>query len=74
MNIKVNGAGQAYSKAVSISELLLVNKVEKPEMVSVQVNGEFVDRDDFETTKVGENDEVDFLYFMGGGQLNKSIW
>ena len=37
-------------------------------MVSVQINGEFVDRGDFNSTLVNDNDEVDFLYFMGGGR------
>lgn len=52
---------------VSLIELIRNNKVEQPEMVSIQVNGEFVDRDSFETTQINANDEVDFLYFMGGG-------
>jgi sulfur carrier protein len=38
-------------------------------MVSVQVNEEFVERDDFDTTTLNEGDTVDFLYFMGGGAL-----
>jgi len=36
-------------------------------MVSIQLNGEFVVRDDYDSTLVNEGDEVDFLYFMGGG-------
>jgi sulfur carrier protein len=36
-------------------------------MVSVQLNGEFVDRANFSIINVREGDEVDFLYFMGGG-------
>jgi sulfur carrier protein len=36
-------------------------------MVSVQVNEEFVDREEFATLQLNEGDEVDFLYFMGGG-------
>jgi sulfur carrier protein len=36
-------------------------------MVSVQLNGEFVDRQQFAATMFKEGDEVDFLYFMGGG-------
>ena len=36
-------------------------------MVSVQLNEEFVDRDDFGTTILKEGDVIDFLYFMGGG-------
>ncbi len=38
-----------------------------PDMVSVQVNGTILKREDFPATPVRENDSVDFLYFMGGG-------
>jgi len=38
-------------------------------MVSIQLNGQFVNRDDFDSTQVAEGDELDFLYFMGGGSL-----
>jgi len=40
-------------------------------MVSVQLNGAFVQRTDFEQTHIQDGDEVDFLYFMGGGQQKK---
>ena len=39
----------------------------QPEMVSVQVNEEFADADDWERIQLKEGDKVDFLYFMGGG-------
>lgn len=68
MKIKVNGEQKDFSASLNISGLLKENKVEQPEMVSVQLNGEFVERENFDTTKVKEGDEVDFLYFMGGGQ------
>lgn len=51
-----------------MSELIKLNNVLQPEMVSVQVNEEFVDRGDFDTKTLGEGDSIDFLYFMGGGQ------
>jgi len=44
------------------------NKVEQPDMVSVQLNGEFVPRDRFAATVFQDGDEIDFLYFMGGGR------
>ena len=68
MKIKVNGEAKDFSENMNISNLLKVNKVEQPEMVSVQLNGEFVERENFDSTKVKDGDEVDFLYFMGGGQ------
>ncbi len=68
MMIIVNGEKQKIEKdSISIAELLRLNKVEMPEMVSVQLNQRFVDRKDYETTQLKEGDEVDFLYFMGGG-------
>ena len=38
-----------------------------PDMVSVELNGEYLDRDVFDSTPVKDGDEVEFLYFMGGG-------
>jgi sulfur carrier protein ThiS len=33
----------------------------------VQLNGNFVKTADLAVTRVKEGDEIDFLYFMGGG-------
>lgn len=63
----VNGKNQDIETPVTLIELIRQNNVEKPEMVSVQVNGEFVGRESFEFTEIISGDEVDFLYFMGGG-------
>ena len=65
--ITVNGDKQEVRLPISVSELIKINNVAQPEMVSVQVNEEFVDRDDYDTTVLNEGDSVDFLYFMGGG-------
>jgi sulfur carrier protein len=65
--IKVNGNEQEISNPVSLTELISLNNVAQPSMVSIQLNGEFVVRDDYDSTLVNEGDEVDFLYFMGGG-------
>jgi sulfur carrier protein len=67
MKIKVNGATQQIEAGLSIADLLIRSKVEQPDMVSVQLNGEFVQRDRYAATTLKDNDEVDFLYFMGGG-------
>jgi sulfur carrier protein len=67
MKIIVNGKPQEIEKSFTVSELLVLNKVEMPDMVSVQLNREFVKKENFTATIVRENDEIDFLYFMGGG-------
>jgi sulfur carrier protein len=68
MIITVNGEKQTVEGArITVSELLILNKVEMPEMVSVQINGAFVDRKEYPSKTITDKDSVDFLYFMGGG-------
>ena len=67
--IKLNGEIQVVEIPLNVSELIKLNNVEQPEMVSVQVNEEFADRDEWNSIQLKENDEVDFLYFMGGGAI-----
>ncbi|MDR0844894.1 MAG: sulfur carrier protein ThiS [Tannerella sp.] len=66
--ITVNGAPQDLTGPITLAELLVQNKVEQPDMVSVQLNEEFVLEEDYASTFLKEGDVIDFLYFMGGGQ------
>ena len=67
--IYVNGDAQEVSLPLSVNELINNSNVQQPEMVSVQVNEEFAEREDWDTIQLKEGDKVDFLYFMGGGNL-----
>ena len=67
--IYVNGDAQEVSLPLNVSELIRQLLVENLEMVSVQVNEEFAEREDWERIQLKEGDKVDFLYFMGGGAL-----
>ena len=68
MIIKINGEEETIEKeAVTITDLLELKNVKMPEMVSVEHNGDMLDRENFSSTAVAEGDEVEFLYFMGGG-------
>jgi sulfur carrier protein len=69
MKIVVNGEKQELESSITLSELLTLNRVEQPDMVSIQLNGEFVYKENY-ATPVNEGDEIDFLYFMGGGIFN----
>ena len=69
MKVKVNGEQLELDKPINLKELLVVAKAEQPEYVTVQLNGEFVDHQGFETTFVNDGDEVEFVYFMGGGAI-----
>jgi len=69
MKLLINGNEEKLNidKEVSVTELLKLKEVKMPEMVSVQLNGDILLRKIFDSTYVRENDEVNFLYFMGGG-------
>ncbi len=68
MKIKLNGEEATLDKeSITISELLALKDVKMPDMVSVEYNGDILDRDKFDATQVKEGDQVEFLYFMGGG-------
>jgi len=68
MLIEINGEKKRFTvPSLSLAELLNSSGVESIEMVSVQRNGEFVSKEEFASVAVTDGDEIDFLYFMGGG-------
>jgi sulfur carrier protein len=69
MNLTVNGkpARIAEETEVSVSHLLEALQVAQREYVTVELNGDILDRGDFDGATVKEGDTVEFLYFMGGG-------
>ena len=69
MNLKINGEKELLDyESLTVSELLAVKNVKMPDMVSVELNGDILDRETFDSTALKNNDEVEFLYFMGGGE------
>lgn len=70
MNLTVNGkkAAIADKESLSISELLDELNVADPLYVTVELNGDIMERINFDSTLVRDGDEIEFLYFMGGGR------
>ncbi len=68
MIITVAGEKKEFEDGLSVSKLIELEQVETPQYVTVSVNEEFIDQEDFETYILKDNDEVEFLYFMGGGR------
>ena len=52
---------------VAGEELIEKEDVETPQYVTVTINDEFIESGAFESIEVKDGDEVEFLYFMGGG-------
>ncbi len=67
MTITVAGNKKEYEEGINITTLIEKEQVENADYVTVTRNDEFVDRADFDTTKLAEGDVIEFLYFMGGG-------
>ena len=38
-----------------------------PDMVTIELNGDILERETFATTHLKEGDVLELLYFMGGG-------
>ena len=68
MTLRINGKNENLdAEVLTVTKLLEVKDVADPDMVSVQLNGEILERDAFASISVKEDDELEFLYFMGGG-------
>lgn len=68
MTITVAGVKKEVKDGLTVAQLIVDEKVETPQYVTVSVNDDFVDSSAFDSTVLKENDNVEFLYFMGGGQ------
>ncbi len=68
MKITVAGEKKEVADGISIAALIEQENVETPEYVTVSVNEEFINKEDIPSHTLKEGDEVEFLYFMGGGR------
>ncbi|MGN0470760.1 MAG: sulfur carrier protein ThiS [Acutalibacteraceae bacterium] len=68
MNITVAGVKKEVADGLTVAQLVIDEKVETPQYVTVTINDDFVENHSFETTTLKDGDVVEFLYFMGGGQ------
>ena len=67
MTITVAGVKKQVAEGLTVAQLVIDEKVETPQYVTVTINDEFVESGQFEATVLNEGDSVEFLYFMGGG-------
>ena len=66
MKVTIAGNTKDIAEGITLAQLVIDEKVENPEYVTVTVNDEFVENHDLENVVVKENDNIEFLYFMGG--------
>lgn len=68
MTITVTGVKKEVADGLTLAQLVIDEKVETPEYVTASVNDDFVSASSFEDTVLKDGDNVEFIYFMGGGQ------
>ena len=67
MTITVSGEKKEVKDGLTLPELIEQENVDMPEYVTVSINEEVVATEDKATTVLKDGDNVEFLYFMGGG-------
>ena len=67
MKVTIAGNVKDIAEGTTLAQLVIDERVENPEYVTVTVNDEFVENHDLENVVIKENDNIEFLYFMGGG-------
>lgn len=67
MTITVAGKKKNYTEGVTVAQLIELENVENPLYVTVTINDDFVQSDEFDSKIINDGDEIEFLYFMGGG-------
>ncbi|MBI4743251.1 MAG: sulfur carrier protein ThiS [Actinobacteria bacterium] len=66
MEVVVNGKPEQTEDGSTIASILEKRNIRK-EMVAVEVNGEVVKRDDYDSLVLKDGDKVEFLFYMSGG-------
>ena len=68
MTIRLNGEPFEIAGPVTISALLAELNID-PRIVAVEHNVVVVKKQQYETTMIGEGDEIEIVRFVGGGTL-----
>ena len=66
MHVTINGKAEEVPGG-SVLDLLKAKNIE-PQMVAVEVNDQMIERTHLGTTSLKEGDQVEFLFYMGGGR------
>ena len=67
MLLTIAGVKKEVKDGITIDELIESENVESPLYVSVSVNDEIAQREEFAVRQLSDGDVIEFLYFMGGG-------
>ena len=67
IKIQLNGKEQEIKSGMTVSDLLLKWKI-RPELVTVEVNENILQKLDYDGIEIKADDKVEFVFYMGGGK------
>ena len=66
IQITLNGKAAEIKNGLTVSDLLLKWKM-RPELVTVEVNDNILQKLDYDSTEIRAGDRVECVFYMGGG-------
>ena len=66
MKIQINGASEEVEEGATLLDYMK-GKGFDPALVSVEHNGRILDKDEWSAVILRSDDELEILFFMGGG-------
>lgn len=72
IQINLNGKPSEIAAGSTVSDLLLKWKV-RPELVTVEINENILQKLDYDSTQIQTGDRVEFVFYMGGGAVAQNV-
>ena len=66
IKITLNGKENQIQAGMTVTDLLTKWRM-RPELVTVEVNEHILQKLDYDTTEITNDDKVEFIFYMGGG-------
>ncbi|MFA4967079.1 MAG: cysteine synthase A [Candidatus Margulisiibacteriota bacterium] len=72
MKIQINGKKEELEQPLTLGDLLKLKNIRR-DVVTVELNDNIQDRKNYDIVQLKENDRLEFVYYMGGGQVSELI-
>ncbi len=66
IKITLNGKEQEIKSGKTVSDLLAQWRM-RPELVTVEINEDILQKLEYDSTQIKAGDRVEFVFYMGGG-------
>ncbi len=66
ITVILNGKKEDVKEGMSVSDLLAVKKI-RPEVVTVELNDNILEREKYNKIFLKQSDRIELVYYMGGG-------